>query len=294
MLRRRHPGIERAVVVTGASSGIGRACSLRLTRLGFRVFAGVRKKEDGEALANGAPDNLVPLRIDVEDTASLEAAVEFVGRSLPSGTRLWGLVNNAGITVSGPLEFVPLDEFRRVLGVNVVGQLAVTQAFLPLVRRGPGRIVNMGSFNGRVAAPFIGPYCASKFALAGMTDALRVELAPWGIRVSLVEPGSIDTDIWRKYEAYTDHMVAVLPERFHDLYGRAMGAALQAAKRRAASGISPEEVARAVEHALLSGRPKTRYLVGWDAWLGNVLARFLPEWVLDEAIVRYMKLPRKP
>ncbi len=265
-----------------------------LDRIGFRVFAGVRKERDGRALLGEASPRLTPVMLDVGDGASVGAAQEAVAEALPPGAGLRGLVNNAGISVTGPLEFVPADELRRVLDVNVVGQLAVTQAFLPLLRRGQGRIVNMGSFNGRVAAPFIGPYCASKFALEGLNDALRVEVAPWDVRVSLVEPGSIDTGIWRKYETYTDWLAGVLPEEAQELYGRAIDAARESARRRAASGIPPEAVAGAVARALTSKRPKTRYLVGWDARFGAALAKFVPDRMLDEAIVRYMKLPRDP
>ena len=281
-------------MVTGTSTGIGRSCALLLDRLGFRVFAGVREERDGRALMGEASARLTPVVLDVGDGASVGAAAEIVAEALPPGAGLRGLVNNAGITVTGPLEFLPPEELRRVLEVNVVGQLVATQAFLPLLRRGNGRIVNMGSFNGRVAAPFIGPYCASKFALEGLTDALRLELAPWGVGVSLIEPGSIDTDIWRKYEVYTDWLAGVLPGRAQELYGGAIDAARAAARRRAQTGIPPRAVAGAVARALTAKRPRTRYLVGWDARLGVALARFVPDRVLDEAILRYMKLPRSP
>lgn len=283
---------EGAVVVTGASGGIGRSCALLLDRLGFSVFAGVRREHDGEALTKEASPLLVPIMLDVEDAGSVAAAAETVAGSMPTGTAFWGLVNNAGITVTGPLEFLPPEELRRVLEVNVVGQLVTTQAFLPLLRQGAGRIVNMGSFNGRVAAPFIGPYCASKFAIEGLTDALRLELAPWSVHVSLIEPGSIDTDIWRKYETYTDWLAGVLPEQAQALYGGAIRTARQAARRRAESGVPPQVVAGVVARALTAKRPKTRYVVGWDAKLGVALGRFVPDRLLDEAILRYMKLPK--
>lgn len=281
-------------MVTGASGGIGRSCALLLDRLGFSVFAGVRKERDGEALARDAGPRLAPIILDVEDEDSVGAAAEAVSGTPAAGSGLRGLVNNAGITVTGPLEFLPPEELRRVLEVNVVGQLVATQAFLPLLRRGDGRIVNMGSFNGRVAAPFIGPYCASKFALEGLTDALRLELAPWGVEVSLIEPGSIDTDIWRKYEVYTDWLAGVLSGRAQELYGGAIDVARTAARRRARTGIPPRVVAGAVARALTAKRPRTRYPVGWDARLGVALGRFVPDRVLDEAILRYMKLPRSP
>ena len=281
-------------MVTGTSTGIGRSCALLLDRLGFHVFAGVREERDGRALIEEASDRLTPVVLDVGDGDSVGAAAGAVMEALPSDAGIRGLVNNAGITVTGPLEFLPPEELRRVLDINVVGQLAVTQAFLPLLRRGRGRIVNMGSFNGRVAAPFIGPYCASKFALEGLNDALRLELAPWDVGVSLIEPGSIDTGIWRKYEAYTDWLAGILPKEAQGLYGQALGAAREAAKRRAASGAPPEVGAGAVARALTSKRPKTRYLVGWDARLGAALAKLVPDRALDEAIVRYMRLPRNP
>src|SRR3954471_14417569 len=169
-----------AVVITGASTGIGATCAAHLSSLGFRVFAGVRKPEDAERAREAGHE---PLTIDVTDPESIRSAVEQVGDA-----PLSGLVNNAGIAVAGPLEFIPIDEFRRQLDVNVVGQVAVTQAFLPALRRSRGRVVFVGSIAGRSALPFLGAYAASKFAVEAVTDALRVELRPWGIDVAVVEP----------------------------------------------------------------------------------------------------------
>src|SRR5712691_5002789 len=185
--RQSNPG---AVVITGAASGIGEACALHLDKLGFCVFAGVRREVDGAALQGKASERLTPLLLDVTDAASIRFAVEIVATGVVE-TGLAGLVNNAGITVAGPLEFLPVSELRRQLEVNVIGQVAVTQAFLPLLRRGQGRIVNMGSLAGRIATPFIGPYHASKFAMEALTDSLRMELRRWGMHVSLIEPGFI-------------------------------------------------------------------------------------------------------
>ena len=190
-------GAAPSVVITGASTGIGEACALHLDQLGWRVFAGVRKDSDGEALQRKASPRLMPVRIDVTDAASIAGAREIVAREL--GDRgLDGLVNNAGVVVAGPLEFVPMDDLRRQLEINVIGQIAVTQAFLSFVRTARGRIVNIGSVSGKMATPFVGPYAASKFAMEALTDALRCELRPWGIQVSIVEPGSIATPIWEK------------------------------------------------------------------------------------------------
>src|SRR5688500_9161604 len=185
-----------AVVITGASTGIGRACAIDLDGRGFRVFAGVRKDEDGERLRSERP-SIEPLRIDVTDAGEIAAARDRVGEEV--GERgLAGLVNNAGIAVPGPLEHLPLDEIRRQLEVNVLGQIAVTQAFLPLLRTARGRIVNIGSIGGRVALPLLGPYAGSKHAMEGISDSLRRELRPWGIEVSLVRPGPIATEIWER------------------------------------------------------------------------------------------------
>ena len=208
-------GARGAVVVTGASTGIGEACALQLDRMGFSVFAGVRREADGKALEQKASGRLTPVFIDVADEVSIASAVETVSAAV-GDAGLAGLVNNAGIAVPAPIELVPLDALRRQLEVNVIGQVSVTQAFLPLVRKAQGRIVNMGSIAGRLAIPFLGPYCMSKFAMEALTDSLRVELRPWGIKVSLVEPGRISTPIWGKGIA-TGH--ELMKDRHNTLYG---------------------------------------------------------------------------
>jgi NAD(P)-dependent dehydrogenase (short-subunit alcohol dehydrogenase family) len=184
----------RSAVITGASTGIGRATALRLDAAGFRVFAGVRRETDGESLRGVASERLVPIRLDVTDAAGIEAAAKSVEAAL-AGAGIRGLVNNAGIAVGAVLEFVDVEDLRRQLEVNVVGVAAVTRAFLPLVRRGGGRIVNVSSDSGYLAGPFLGPYTASKFALEGMSDCLRRELRAWRIPVSVIQPGSIETPI---------------------------------------------------------------------------------------------------
>lgn len=268
------------VVITGASTGIGEACALRLAKLGFRVFAGVRKAEDGEKLRSAASDRLVPVHLDVTDSASIRSAAGAVTRTL-GDTPLAGLVNNAGIAVAAPIEFLPLDALRRQLEVNVVGQVAVTQAFLPLLRQARGRIVNMGSVSGRIASPFVGAYSASKFALEALTDSLRVELRPWGIKVSIVEPGVIKTPIWQKSLSAAERLVADIPQEAHILYGPATNA-MQAGITRL-DGLPPDRVADVVAHALTARRPKARYVVGRDARLGIALT-YLPTRLRDRLI----------
>jgi NAD(P)-dependent dehydrogenase (short-subunit alcohol dehydrogenase family) len=281
-----------AVLVTGASTGIGRACALELDARGFNVFAGVRKEEDGRRLAEEASDRLAAVRIDVADGASIEAAVAQIGERT-AGRGLRGLVNNAGIAVGGPLEFLPLDDVRRQFEVNLIGQLAVTQACMPLLRTGGGRIVNMGSIGGRVPPPFVGPYAASKSAMRALTDSLRQELRPWGIPVSIIEPGTISTPIWDKGAASTDELAEKLPPRAHELYGGAVEAMRKATVRLNKQGIPPERVAKAVAHALTAARPRPRYLVGPDARVQLALSRVLPTRVFDGLVARLLKLPRR-
>ncbi len=281
-----------SVVITGASTGIGEACALHLDQLGWRVFAGVRRDADGEALQRKASPRLMPLRIEVTDAASIAAARDIVAHEL--GDRgLDGLVNNAGIAIAAPLEFIPIDDLRRQLEINVIGQIAVTQAFLAPIRHARGRVVNIGSISGKMATPFVGPYAASKFAMEALTDALRCELRPWGIQVAIVEPGSIATPIWEKSTAEADRMEAQLPPEGHTLYGAAIKALRAFAEITAGRGIPPIEVAKAVTHALTAKKPKTRYIVGRDARLQAVVASVVPDRIRDGLIERQLKLPRK-
>jgi NAD(P)-dependent dehydrogenase (short-subunit alcohol dehydrogenase family) len=280
-----------AVLITGASTGIGEACAMRLDAMDFQVFAGVRKDSDGERLrAKGSP-RLTPVRIDVTDGASIAAAHDIIAAAV--GARgLAGVVNNAGIAVAGPLEFLPLDDLRHQLEVNVTGQLAVTQAFLALVRQGHGRIVNIGSVSGRLSTPFVGPYSASKFAMEALTDSLRIELRPWGIHVAIVEPGSIATPIWDKTDETADKIERDLPPEGRRLYGATIPVMRAFATDAAKRGIPPDRVAQAVAHALTAKRPKTRYLVGTDARIQALLARLVPDGIRDGLIERQLKLPR--
>ena len=280
---------ERGVVITGTSTGIGAACALHLDKLGFCVFAGVRKDADGDALKQKSSGRLTPVCIDVTDAATIASAAKTVTAAVGEAG-LTGLVNNAGIAVAGPLEYLPIDDVRQQLEVNVTGQLAVTQAFLPLLRLARGRIVNIGSANGRVAIPFVGLYSASKFAMEGLTDAMRMELKPWGIEVSIIEAGGIATPIWQKSTAAADEMIRNLPERAHELYGAAIPAFRKAAAREAQKAISPDIVAQTVTHALVSKKPGTRYPVGRNASLQVIIARLLPDRFRDGLILRRLGL----
>ena len=283
-------GRQGVVVITGASTGIGEACALHLDGLGFRVFAGIRKPADGEALKARSSDRLTPVELDVTDEQMRAAAFETVAEATGSAG-LAGLVNNAGITVAGMLEFLPVAELRNQLEVNVIGAVAVTQTFLPLLRRARGRVVNIGSDSGLLSTPFLGAYCASKFALEAITDALRLEVRPWGIKVSIIEPGSIQTPIWEKSRAAANLLLESMPRQAHELYGAAMEAVRKVSLKIAASGIPPTVVARTVAHALTANRPKTRYCVGKDATFQALLARYVPDRLRDALIARFMGIP---
>src|SRR6266508_1690708 len=237
--------MPKSIVITGASTGIGATCALHLDKQGLRVFAGVRRQADADALKAKASSRLVAIALDVADSLSVStAASEVAGAVGEAG--LDGLVNNAGVVVTGPVEFLPLPELRRQLEINVVGQVAVTQAFLPLIRAARGRIVNMGSIAGRLATPFSSAYGASKFALEALTDALRLELAPWGISVSIIEPGAVATPIWEKTTRIAQAMLAAIPPEAFVLYGPALAAVRKSAEQAERHAVAPEEVAKAV------------------------------------------------
>jgi NAD(P)-dependent dehydrogenase (short-subunit alcohol dehydrogenase family) len=267
------------VVVTGASTGIGEATAHHLKRLGFEVHAGVRKPEDAERLREAG---VVPLTLDVTDSQSIAAARSEIGEG-----PLAGLVNNAGVAVSGPVEFVPIDELRHQLEVNLIGQVAVTQAFLPQLREAQGRVVNVSSIGGRVALPLMSPYAASKFGLEAVSDSLRRELRHLGVTVSVVEPGGVKTPIWRKGNAAADELLASAPPEAERLYGDMVEALrAEADKIDRETGLPPEAVAEVIGEALTARRPRTRYLVGRDAKLRARAAGLLPDRVMDGLIAR--------
>ena len=277
----------RAVVVTGASSGIGAATALLLAQRGLLTFAGVRTEEAARAAA-ARHENIRPLILDVTDGISIADAVKTIeGVDVP----LAAVVNNAGIAVAGPLEFVPLVDLRMQYEVNVVGPIAVMQAFLPRLRADRGRLVFVGSISGRFAVPFIAPYSSSKFALRALVDALRIELAPSLVDVSLIEPGSVNTPIWRKgRETYLPRWDA-LPGDANPIYGSAMQAVLRQSEREERGGIPPERVASAIAEAVLSAHPKAHYMVGTPARMASLLVTLLPARLHDRFIRKAMRLP---
>jgi NAD(P)-dependent dehydrogenase (short-subunit alcohol dehydrogenase family) len=285
-----------AVVITGASSGIGRATALMLADAGYHVFAGVRRSADGETLRTSTDGRVTPLIIDVTDTVSIATAAREVASAV-GADGIAGLVNNAGIGVVWPVEMVPLDMLRQLYEVNVVGQVAVVQAFLPLLRMGGGRIINMGSIGDRVTMPFGGPLSSSKHAFASISDALRLELRSSGLHVILLEPASIHTEAVSKVESDSIHVLVRLQGTRYEKPYREM---TRRALARERSGSSPEVVAEAVMQALITKRPKQRYLVGNDARRLAFLDRCVPAalfdlirmWVLGQTIEFRAARPR--
>jgi NAD(P)-dependent dehydrogenase (short-subunit alcohol dehydrogenase family) len=277
----------RTYVITGASTGIGRASAEHLDSLGHRVFAGVRSDAAVEELRNAGSERLTPLRIDVTDAGSIEAAAQEVTEALGS-EGLDGLVNNAGIAVASPMEFVPIEELRRQIEVNLIGQVAVTQAFLPLLRQARGRIVNVSSIGGRVASAFFGPYNASKYGLEAVSDSLRQELRPWGIEVSVVEPGPIATPIWEKGVETADELIDRASADQIALYKQQIEAMRGAARQANERGSPPQKIARVIEKALTARRPRTRYLVGTPARVQFLASRILPTRAFDRMVTRVL------
>jgi NAD(P)-dependent dehydrogenase (short-subunit alcohol dehydrogenase family) len=265
------------IVVTGASTGIGRACALDLVKRGFHVFAGVRQESAGTSLEEESGHQLTPLILDITNEEQLRQAVQTVTDALENQP-LQGLVNNAGITVHGPLEFVPVADLRRQLEVNVVAQLAVTQGFLPLLRRSRGRVVLMGSVSGLLAVPGFGPYSMSKYALEAMADVLRLELSPWEIQVALIQPGAIDTPIWEKGFSHWDRFEQTAPAAMQELYDAQIKSIRGVAKHSQSQAQTAQVVADAVVHALTSSRPRSRYVVGGGAGQQKILSKLPDSW----------------
>jgi len=275
----------RSALITGASTGIGRAPALHLDTAGWRVFAGVRREEDADSLRAAGSERLVPLMLDVTAADQISAAAVRIGEMVGEAG-LDGLVNNAGIAVPGPLETLPIGDFERQIEVNLTAHVAVTQALLPLIRRARGRIVFITSIGGLMAFPMFGAYHAAKFGLEAVGDVFRQELRPWGIKVAIVEPGSIATPIWERGDAEVEAIAGRAPDGHADLYGEAIAAYREVARKTGARGIPPERVAAKIEHALSARRPRTRYLVGADARGQALAAKLLPDRLLDWVVAR--------
>lgn len=273
---------SKTVLITGTSSGIGRATALQLDRLGFHVFATVRKPADGEALCAEASPRLTPLLLDVTDEAAIARAEKQVRQAV--GDRgLYGLVNNAGYGFTSPVEFLPVEAYRDLFEVLVVGPLLMIQAFLPLLRQARGRIVNVGSTATLVVAPFHGPYTSSKLALRGLSDALGLELRPFQVDVSYIVCGSVNTPIWAGRAVLDQQLREGRSSEAETLYGPAYKRLQDYFQQLGDNGMPAEVPAETIVKALTARRPKSRYYVGSDALLYRLAGALLPgrlrDWV---------------
>lgn len=283
----KRPG--KTVLITGASTGIGRATALHLDRAGFRVFAGVRKSADAQALQEVASERLTPLHLDVTDADSIASALAPVRE--PAGSGWFGLVNNAGLSLNGPLELVPLTEIRKLLDVNVLGLLAVTKAFIPLLRERRGRLVNISSGHGLLALPDKSVYAASKFAVQAISDSLRLELRPFGVSVSNLVVGKVNTAVLGKILAERENLAKTAPPEVLALYSPLFEFFDGEVKDLPA--IPPEDVAAVVAEALTARRPRAHYFIGPGAKKMKNLSR-LPIGLRDSLMCKALYGARRP
>ncbi|MGR6924494.1 SDR family oxidoreductase [[Actinomadura] parvosata] len=277
-------------MVTGASSGIGQATAIRLANSGYHVFAGVRKEADGAALQHQAGGAVTPLILDVTDEPAIREAAKVIE---DSGLPLAGLVNNAGIGLTWPVEAIPLETLRWQYEVNVFGQVAVIQAFLPALRRAKGRIINIGSIGDRLTLPFAAPLCSSKWAFASITEALRMELHPWGIHTVLIEPATIRTAAVEKLRTDAEGVLEQMTEVQRAYYAVNYRAMTAKGYAREQGGSDPDAVAKVVLRALTAAKPATRYKVGKDSGLLAFVARWLPDRTFDQIRFKLFGLPPK-
>ncbi len=275
-----------SIVITGASTGMGEHCALGLDKLGYRVFAGVRKSEDGERLKRESTGNLTPVIVDVVNESQVKEAVRTVEQAL-GGQLLTALWNNAGISVNAPIEFLPLNDLRRQLDVNVIGQVVATQAFLPMIRKSKGRILITGSIGGFFTTPMLTPYCMSKYAMEALADGLRRELRRFGVHVILLEPGGIQSKIWEKGIGESETFIHNAPPEMMETYGWLVNALRRVAPMMARRSKSPQEVLDCVIHALESPRPKTRYRMGANSTAQKIIS-WLPDRTQDALVARML------
>jgi len=284
--------MSQDALVTGASTGIGRAAVKVLTARGWRVFAGVRKPADADSLRNEFGDKVVPLLIDVTDTAAVRAGADEIRAKL-GGRTLKGLVNNAGMAIGGPLALQPLEEIRRVFEVNLFGAITVSQAMIPLLGADrsltgePGRIVNITSVGGKIAAPFLGDYAMSKHALEAFSESLRRELMIYGIDVIAIGPGSVATPIWDKAEQSDVTAYA------HSDYAEPLKRFLHEFIKSGRKGLPPERIGEAIYLALTTPKPKVRYAVVPEKFVNWTLPSLLPKRTIDGIMAKRFGLTRR-
>jgi len=280
-----------AIFVTGASTGIGRATALELDKLGYPVFASVRQKKDADDLQKAASGKLTPVLMDVMDEDSIARARDEIASAL-GGKGLWGLVNNAGISFRAPLEYTPMADFRRLYDANVFGLLAVTQAFLPLIRQSRGRIVNVSSLTSLWVTPFHGIYSSAKMAVNGISEALRMELLPHGVKVILMIYGGVQTALWDRVEKATADLACGYPPDFQQLYAARQRRAFEYFASAGRSGLQAWQAAQPIVHALTSPHPKRIYLAGPGAKPVSILTKLLPGPLKERFIMKSMGLDK--
>ncbi len=288
---------DKAVLVTGASSGIGQATALELDRSGFRVLASVRTAEAEARLRELASPRLEVLRIDLTKPDTISEAARIVETKV-GDVGLWGLVNNAGVALTGPVEFLEPETWRQQFEVNFFGHVNLIRHFLPMLRKARGRVVNISSISGRVSPPYFGPYTCSKFALEALSDVLRVELRRFGIHVIVVEPGNTQTAIWERSRQFAEEKLeawgeklASLPREVRSIYEEDFDAMRRATDWMATSGRDVKTVVHTILRALSARRPKTRYPVGWQVKATFLIFRFLPDRLRDRVLCWALGLP---
>ena len=280
--------MPKSMLISGASSGVGKALSLGLDKLGYRVFAGVRKDEDAETLRSQASPQLTPLILDITQPEAIAAACEHIAQTTRGG--LFCLINNAGVSYSGAMEFMPMEDFRQQMEVNLFGQLALTQACLPLLRQERGRVLFISSVDVRLATAYNGPYSCSKAALVAMADALRLELSPWGIAIVVLILGSVRTPIWEKAAQTAGEILRRAPAEAWNMYGKYQKQAGRFYQQAGLHGMDVNELVPIVHRVLQSRNPKPYLLVGKDALIFELMAKLLPVRWRDWQVLRQMGL----
>jgi NAD(P)-dependent dehydrogenase (short-subunit alcohol dehydrogenase family) len=286
-------GNDKIVLITGTSTGIGRATALHLDQLGYHVIGTVRKESDAQNLQDAASAKLRTLLLDVANTDSIARFQEALKQELDS-KGLWGLVNNAAAAFSSPLEIVPLDRLRWLFEVNLFGLLAVTQVCLPYLRKEQGRIINISSTASVMVAPFHGPYSSTKWGLNALSNALRLELRPFGIQVSVIICGAIKTPMWETGGANAREIWAEQPEEKRELYGARYGQLGRYFQEIGQKGVPPEEAAQTIADALSRDRAKYTYYVGSDAQFYRLFNKLIPERLRDWVMLRTIGLDSQP
>jgi NAD(P)-dependent dehydrogenase (short-subunit alcohol dehydrogenase family) len=279
----------KTIFITGTNSGIGLATARRFDILGWRVIAGVLPSDDTSELRANLSDNAYIIDIDITQAGDISKARQTIGKII-GDDGLHGLVNNAGIAVTGPIEALPMEAIRQQFEVNFFGHVAMTQALLPAIRQAKGRIVNITSILGRVTVPFSAPYCASKYAMEAYSDSLRMELMPDGIEVIIIEPTIIGTNIWTKQQTWQDEMMSELPPQQQAKYENRLKILRTTTDEQASLGESPDIIADTIQHAMTSKRPKARYTVGREANAFLFLAKSMPSRWRDQILMRRLHL----